>query len=64
MLNATERLVEGLEALGPSMHKGGWFTARNQNSSRSGSISAGTVGNNSKSMVGAWFMREKGTLKG
>jgi hypothetical protein len=47
MLNATERLIEGLEALGPSMHEGGRFSARNRNSSRSGSISVGISGKRS-----------------
>jgi len=63
MLNATERRIEGLEALGPSMHEGGWFSARNRNSSRPGSISVGPARNDRKSVVGACFMRERGLLK-
>jgi hypothetical protein len=45
--------IEGLEALGPSMHEGGRFSARNRNSSRSGSISVESAGNDRKGRVGA-----------
>ena len=53
MLNARERPIEGLEALGPNMHEGERFSARNRNLSRSGSISVGTSGNEQESLVEA-----------
>jgi hypothetical protein len=63
MLNATERPIEGLEALGPNMHEGERFSARNRNSSRSGSISVESAKSGQQTAAGGHRMRVRGCLK-
>jgi len=63
MLNATERPIEGLGALGPNMHEGERFSARNRNSSRSGSISVESVKSGQQTAAGGHRMRVRGCLK-
>ena len=63
MLNATEKLIEELEGLGPGMHAWGRFDARNQISSRLGSISVESAKSSQQTAARGHRMRVRGCLK-